>query len=553
MQVIRPDKLFLLAVFLAATVCGCHRKSAVSFPIEPALAQKVGQLMMVGFKGPEVTPEIRETLRELQPGGICLYKQNITSARQVAKLNDDLRACLGENNPPFLAVDQEGGVVVRIDDEVTAFPGAMALGATGSADLAAKAGAAQAKGLRLLGFNMNLAPVLDVPNNPAIATRSFGEQPQLISALGSAYITAQQNEMIATVAKHFPGEGHGNDDSHKRLPVRWERVDVLRKELTPFREVIERSDLDGLMTAHVAMPAFTNNRLPATISPQLLGGLLRHEFAFDGLILTDELEGMLAISSYGLGHAAVEAIKSGADMVFIAFSSDAQKEVQHALVQAIQSGEIPTARLDEAVRHITALKRKRRIFETPSPREQRLAELERHEDRLLAEEIARKSVTCLRLLPNTLPLSKNVRIGIVGDSENFAKAVKVAAPQAEFLLVDSQALKSKRDIQRSIDRLAQRSDVIVAGFIYLERLELLRNIKCPLIAVLMNVPDPGLFNRIPNARALLATYSYQPVSVQAAVAAIFDKAAMPGVLPVKQPLPSTAAIVTTEYQTAISR
>lgn len=546
-------KRIIFAAVLAATVCGCHRKVAVSLPVEPALARKVGQLMMVGFKGPEVTPEIRKTLRELQPGGICLYKQNITGAREVAKLNDDLRACLDADNPPFLAVDQEGGVVVRIDDEVTAFPGAMALGATGSVALAAQAGAAQGKDLRLLGFNMNLAPVLDVPNNPAIGTRSFGDQPQLISALGTAYVTAQQNQMIATIAKHFPGEGHSRDDSHTGLPVRWEREDVLRKELAPFREVMDRSHLDGLMTAHVAMPAFTNNRLPATISPQLLGGLLRHEFAFDGLILTDELEGMRAISSYGVGHAAVAAIKSGADMVFVAFSADAQKEVQQALVEAVRAGEITAARLDEAVNHIVALKRKRRVFETPPPREQRLAELDQHEDRLVAEEIARKSVTCLRLLPDTLPLRKDARIGIIGDSENFAKAVKVSAPQAELLLVDSRALKSKHDIQQAIDQLAQRSDVIIAGFIYLERLEFVRDVKCPLIAVLMNVPDAELFHRVPNARMLLATYSYQPVSVQAAVAAIFDQAAMPGVLPVQQPLSSATGTLATQNQAGISR
>src|SRR5256714_8571265 len=176
------------------------------------LSRKAGQLIMVGFRGPELAPAIRETLRELHPGGVCLYAQNITGAEQVGKLNDDLLLCLDEWMPPFIAIDQEGGVVVRIYDGATVFPSMMALGATRSPQLALAAGETFGRELRLLGFNMNLAPVLDTPENLAIGSRAFSDDPRLIAQLGSAFVMGQQEMGIATVAKHFPGAGSSHGD-----------------------------------------------------------------------------------------------------------------------------------------------------------------------------------------------------------------------------------------------------------------------------------------------------------------------------------------------------
>src|SRR2546423_11968034 len=167
----------------------------------------------------------------------------------------------------------------------------MALGATRSPRLALAAGQTFGRELRLLGFNMNLAPVLDTPENLAIGSRAFSDDPRLIAQLGSAFIVGQQRTGVATVAKHFPGEGRSHADSHYQLPVRWEPAAALRAELSPFCEAIQH-DLDAVMTAHVAVPALARNRLPATMSPKLLTGVLRQELNFDGLILTDELEGM---------------------------------------------------------------------------------------------------------------------------------------------------------------------------------------------------------------------------------------------------------------------
>ena len=547
----RPPLVGFLVIYVLAA---CHPTSttldSAADTVDPSLDQQIGQLMMVGFKGTELTPDIRKTLRELQPGGICLYKQNITDAAQVSKLNEELRSCVEGGIPPFIAVDQEGGTVVRIDDGVTVLPGNMSLGATRSAELAEKAGQVQGRELRLLGFNMNLAPVLDIPDNAAIATRSFSDQPELISQLGAAYINAQQDANIATIAKHFPGEGHSRTDSHYKLPVRRETAKALRVELSPFCDAISR-DLDGLMTAHVAMPTLIGDQVPATISSRLLTGLLREEFGFDGLILTDELEGMRSISEYGVDRVAVSAIKAGADMVFIAFSGDTQKKVRAALIKAVRSGDIPARRFDDALRHIRALKLKRKVFDPLPPVEQRLAELRRNQDNSVAKEIAQKSITCLRLAPNTLPLNAKSRIGIISDSQNLADAVRTWAPQSQLLLIDSDSMKHKRVLRQRVQQLARDSDVVIAGFIVASRLDVadyLREAGRPLIVVLMNVPAGDFADQVPDARAILETYSYQPVAVAAAAAAIFGGVEMAGISPVNATELSAVMVKTAKAQ-----
>ncbi|HEY4284242.1 MAG TPA: glycoside hydrolase family 3 protein [Chthoniobacterales bacterium] len=525
---------------MACFLAGCHPTSTTSHlgddgTLDPRLDQQIGQLMMVGFKGPELTPEIRKTLQKLQPGGICLYKQNITDAGQVAKLNEQLRSCIAGGISPFIAVDQEGGTVVRIDNGVTVFPGNMSIGATRSTELAFRAGQVQGSELRLLGFNMNLAPVLDVPDNPAIATRAFSDEPELISQLGVAYIKAQQNGNVATIAKHFPGEGHSRDDSHYKLPVRYETANALEVELSPFCEAITQG-VDGVMTAHVALPKVIGNELPATMSPEFLTGVLRQEYGFDGLILTDELESMRSISKFGVERAAVSAIKAGADMVFVAFSPETQLKVRSALMKAVRSGDISRARFEEALRHVLALKLKRRIFDEPLPVPERLAELRGREGGAVAEEIAQKSITSFRLAPNALPLNAQSRIGVVTDSQNFTDAVHKWAPQAKVLLVDSESMKHKRALRQRVQQLAGESDAVIAAFIVNSRLIVANYAEetgRPLVIVLMNVPAADFADEIPNARTVLETYSYQPVALAAAADAIFGGAEMPGISPIR--------------------
>src|SRR5437016_13340493 len=153
-----PSAMITIALGFAACNRTADSANGSVNPDDADLSRKAGQLMMVAFRGPELTPAIRETLRELHPGGVCLYAQNVTGAERAGKLNDDLRLCLDEWMPPFIAIDQEGGVVVRIYDGAPVFPSMMVLGATRSPQLALAAGETFGRDLRLLGVNMNLAP-----------------------------------------------------------------------------------------------------------------------------------------------------------------------------------------------------------------------------------------------------------------------------------------------------------------------------------------------------------------------------------------------------------
>ena len=536
---------------LTFTACRPSNNSSIS-ATDPGfleLSRNAGQLMIVGFRGPELTPQIRDTLRELHPGGICLYAQNISSAEQVGRLNDQLRSWLDEMLPPFIAVDQEGGIVVRIYDGVTVFPSMMAVGATRSPALAMAAGKTLGGELRLLGFNMNLAPVLDTPENPAIGSRAFSDDPRLIAQLGSAFIRGQQEAGMATVAKHFPGEGKSHGDSHYQLPVRWESAATIRAELTPFCEAT-RHELDAVMTAHVAVPSLAKNRSPATMSSRLLTGVLRQELDFDGLILTDEIEGMRAISAYGVERAAVAAVNAGADMVFVAFSPDIQKRVHGALMEAIQSGRISPERLKQALGRIVALKTKRKLFDALPPLEERLAVLRRREGTKFATEIAQQSITRFGPGVDFLPINAGRRIALITDSENFARAIRAKASQTEVVMIDKQAMQNKRATKEAIQKLAANSDTVIGAFILFEHLQILRSIELskPLAIVFMNVPPRDLLAGITTPQAVLVNYCYQPVSAEATANALFQNPIMPGILPVNGVEPARPAAITANAQ-----
>jgi beta-N-acetylhexosaminidase len=499
------------------------------------LEQKVGQLMMVGFGGTQADEQVAALVRGRRAGGVCLFKRNIAGAEQVAVLNDALREMLADWIPPFIAVDQEGGNVVRILDGAVVLPGNMALGATRSEELAYEAGREQARTLKLLGFNMNLAPVLDVnvnPRNPVIGIRSFGDRPDLVTHLGLAFVRGQQDADIVTVAKHFPGHGNTDADSHRALPVMRETRAELMEQIAPFREVIRRG-LDGLMTAHVAIPAVTGSDLPATLSRSILTRMLRKEIGFDGLVVTDELEMEAIARRYGVGHAAVMAVAAGADMVLIPWRPEKKTEVYRALLQAARDGELPMSRIDEAVRRILVVKARRGLFEPLRPLQDRLHEL-RSRPSDVDLRIARGAVTTLRADPRVFPLPPQRRIGVITAEPSLAQAILDRDRGALAMVVPAYPSQGRRAFLRQQAReLALRSDVVVVGLINSRQLELVTMAAAagrPVVVVAMGLPY--FAEHVPEARAVLATYSYRPSAAAAAAAALFGEQGTPGKLPV---------------------
>jgi beta-N-acetylhexosaminidase len=498
--------------------------------------QKVGQLMMVGFKGFVVDASVATLVRGRQVGGVCLFKRNIDTAEQVAALNDELRALMGEL-PPFIAVDQEGGNVVRLSDRNVVLPGNMVLGATRDGQLAYEAGRAQGEDLRRLGFTMNLAPVLDVntnPRNPVIGIRAFGDDVGLVSELGSQFVRGQQAARIVTVAKHFPGHGSVESDSHKALPVATMPEPMLRAQLAPFIAAMQ-AGLDGMMTAHVATPSLAHgDSTPATLSPHVLGQVLRQELGFDGLVITDELEMDAIDSVYGVGRAAVMAVKAGADMVLVPWRREKVEEVHSALLEAVGTGELTMERVDEAVRRVLTAKERRGVFEPWAPRGERLAALGR--DHEVVKRIASAGVTLLRTDKRVFPLPAKKRIGVVTAEKALATTL------AERVFVQSLVVPAwppdsvRSELKRRVLALAEASDVVVVGVVNDHQIELANVAQMsgkPVVVVIMGAPYLGA--QVQGAAAVLTVYSYRESMAEAASQALVGALAPVGRLPVGLP------------------
>lgn len=501
------------------------------------LEEKVGQLMMVGFAGQVVDPAISDLVRGYRVGGVCLFGRNVVSAGQIGRLNDEVRALLSDAVPPFIAVDQEGGNVVRVSDGNLVLPGNMVLGAARQPELAYEAGLAQGEDLKRLGFNMNLAPVLDVnsnPANPVIGLRAFGDDVKLVSQMGASFVRGQQDAQIVTVAKHFPGHGAVETDSHKTLPIVRAPVAEVRRQLRPFEEAM-KAGLDGLMTAHIATPTLTGNDLPATLSKPVLGGLLRDELGFTGLVLTDELEMDAIDRRYGVGRAAVLAINAGADMVLIPWRLEKKEEVWLALLDAARSGELPRAVLERAVRRILTLKVRRGLFEPVPPLEERLATL--GEKRELAGRIARAGVTLLSSAPGLFPIPFGRKVAVISAEPSLIAALGRRLPTMVSLSVPAfPAEKTRDDLKKQAQALAATADVVVVGIVNSRQLELVTNAALsgkPVISVVLGAPY--LAAQVHASKVVLATYSYREAATEAVAAALLGEQGTPGRLPVALP------------------
>ncbi|SMG15004.1 beta-N-acetylhexosaminidase [Dethiosulfovibrio salsuginis] len=322
---------------------------------------KAGQVLALAFRGPVLDGPTLDRLKSIQPGGVILYRWNVENPSQVKELISDLRKRCPLDEPIMVALDQEGGLVARIRTDDSDFPGLMALGATGDISLARRQGYVIGTQMKSLGVDVDYAPVVDVnsnPYNPVIGVRSFGDNVDLVSSMGVAMIEGFMESGLGCSAKHFPGHGDVDMDSHLDLPVLDRSLDSLRAlELVPFKAAIE-AGVPAIMTAHVVVPELTGD-LPATLSPAMVS-LLREEMGFDGVILSDSM-GMKAISDrWGVPEATVMALKAGVDMILLgadpAFPPERHGEVHDRIVQAVASGELDEAVLDRAIDRIVKWK-----------------------------------------------------------------------------------------------------------------------------------------------------------------------------------------------------
>ena len=314
-----------------------------------------GQLIMVRLAGTELDAPQAAFLKDNGIRAACLFRQNMVDATQLSRLNAGLRALMGEH--ALLALDQEGGAVVRTT-WVPAPPSAMALGAADDVDLARAIGAAVARAVKSLGFNWNFAPVLDLnnnPHNPVIAERSFGADPIRATELAMAWMAGSQTEGVACCVKHFPGHGDTSVDSHRDLPtVDKPLAERARCEFAPFR--LAAASAPAMMTAHIIYPVL-DAEFPATLSRAILTNLLREQWQYRGVVITDAMDMHAIAHRYGAGHAAVMALAAGADMVMALGSVTVQQETIAAIAAAIDDGTLALADVEQKLARLATLAR----------------------------------------------------------------------------------------------------------------------------------------------------------------------------------------------------
>jgi beta-N-acetylhexosaminidase len=371
------------------------------------LEQKIGQLVMCGFEGTEPSEEVLRLIREKAIGGVIYFARNVRNVEQVVSLSAALQeaAAASGQEPLFIGIDQEGGMVARITDGVALMPGAMAIAAAGSLEEAYQAALICGQELKALGINLNYAPVLDVNNNaanPVIGVRSFGEDPAKVAEYGVKTLQGLQSAGVIATAKHFPGHGDTNVDSHLDLPtVPHARERIEQVELRPFREAIA-AGVDSIMSSHVVFPAFESQKLPVTLSKAVLTGLLREELGYEGVIMTDCMEMNAIAEHFGTVEAAVMAVEAGADLVLISHSHDRQQGAINALLQAVRSGRLSEERINRSVNRLLALKEKRGLYE-PAAAVEVKAVVGTAEHKAVARRISESSITLVKDEAGLLP------------------------------------------------------------------------------------------------------------------------------------------------------
>ncbi len=523
------------------------------------LEEKIGQMVAWRYNGRFVgsDSDYRKDLEDLivrqKIGGLIIFAGEVY---ETAHLTNDLQALA--KIPLLIAADFEWGAAMRING-TTLFPPLMALGATGSEDLAYEMGRITAIEGRAMGVHMTYAPVVDVninPENPVISTRSAGENPDEVGRLTTAYVRGcQENGMIAT-AKHFPGHGDTALDSHTLLPTipaGKERLEEV--ELYPFAQTI-KAGVQAVMTAHLYVPALDPTPgLPATLSPPIITDLLRKRMGFHGLIVTDSM-GMGGITnSFTPQDAALRAVRAGVDMVLLPPDPPG---VIEALIKAVSSGEIPVSRVDESVRRILALKARlglhRNRFADIGQMPQKIASKAHLQQAQLTFE---KSITLVKNDEDILPLSpatllKKIAVfSLSSDADDYfagsilTREIRKRRPDASVFYAD--AFTGEEFIREAKARAGNADIVVLALFSSLRtakgtvdliarHVDLVREmVWAKKNTVVLSFGSPYFLKHFPEVDAYICLYRNTVQAQEVAAKAIFGEIPIEGRLPVSIP------------------
>lgn len=326
---------------------------------EMTIKEKIGQLIWVGFHGYEFNDNLKYLIDEYKVGNIVLFTRNIKDIKQLFNLNKQIHEYIMEKTGvmPFISIDQEGGMVTRIMNGATFCPGNMTL-ATSPSEKSYEIGKVMGIELRALGINFNLAPSLDVnnnPMNPVIGVRSYSDNPKIVGEYGKAYIKGLQEQGVIATSKHFPGHGDTDSDSHKSLPtVAHNKERIKSVELVPFVE--NMNETKAIMSAHVFFPAYEEGNLPSTLSYKVITNLLKKELGYKGLVISDCMEMKAIDDNYTTQKGCVMGLKAGLDQVMVSATFEKQIGSFDEVTKAYENGELTIEEINEKVEKILSLK-----------------------------------------------------------------------------------------------------------------------------------------------------------------------------------------------------
>jgi len=520
------------------------------------LQEKIGQLFVspaygrfTNSKDPQYL-RLKRLIENYHLGGIIFMQGDVYGQAMLTnKLQDHSKI------PLWIAQDMEFGAAMRISGTTRITP-AMGVAATDDASNAYLKGKITAREAKALGVNQIFAPVLDVnnnPENPVINVRSFSADPDMVSLFGQYMIDGIESEGVMATAKHFPGHGDTDVDSHLALPVIYHdfsRIDSL--ELRPFRETINNG-LRSVMSAHIAYPNISRNGdLPGTMDESILNDILIDSLGFEGLIVTDGLEMKGIADNYSPGEAVIYALKAGVDMMLI--SPDEMAAINE-LELAVQRGELSEERIDRSVRKILQLKKGHGAFENPKVDLQNLSRsINTPVYQSIADRIARNSVTILKDSRDIFPIREvdhlNILAVALADDESgstgssFARELRKYHGNVDFHVLDRRtSLSEKNEILDAADK----ADLILIGSFVIvrshqpiqvqpEQLQFLRQIiSRPSPSALIAFGNPYVVRDLPGTDAHVMAWSSNSNQVRQAVPALFGASEVAGKLPINIP------------------
>lgn len=592
------------------------RAEAEKIVSEMTLDEKIGQMLMPDFRQwkqagesevqdfTEMNEEVAEIIDEFDLGGVILFAQNVKTTEQTAKLTHDLQQVAindEDGNLPLLTtIDQEGGIVTRLGTG-TNFPGNMAIGATKNEQSSYDTGSVIGKELNSLGINVNFAPSVDVNNNPlnpVIGLRSFSSNPDLVAKLGVKMIEGIQSNGVAAAAKHFPGHGDTATDSHYGLPKVDKSLEELKKvELKPFQAAIDNG-VDMIMTAHIQFPQIEKDtytsikdgqeiQIPATLSDDILTGLLREDMNFDGVIITDALNMAAIAENFGEVETVKMAFEAGVDIALMPtiLRSKADVPKLRAIVdgvkEAVENGEISEEKINESATRVVKLKIDRGVMNVANDNktvEEKIANAKSivgsKENRDVERRVSAEAITVVKNEENILPLNpkEGEKVLLIAPYDNELPGMKfglnrlMKEGKVNSVQVDTYYYKSEKTMTEELKNKINEANYVVVlsemgNYTHLNSTHWITAIPNEVVnyanelnkdSVVVSVGKPYDVAAHKNAKAEVIAYGYKgmdpteadgglsPVqafgpNIPAAIEVVFGAAEARGTLPVSIP------------------